>query len=193
MSEMKHLLLIAVILLAGILAGGQGFALSGSLAGSPEYDAEKISLGIHKYINLERGKEGLSVMKWNPALSEIAISHSMDMVENGFFSHTSPTRGSFSDRYEHAGFTCRVKVANVYYAGAENLYTSFTYARTYYSGGKIVKREWLSDDALARQAVLGWMNSKGHRENILTSHWLSEGIGVFISPEGEVLITQNFC
>jgi uncharacterized protein YkwD len=37
------------------------------------------------------------------------------------------------------------------------------------------------------------MNSRGHRKNILFSHWRSEGIGVAIAPDGKVYITQNFC
>ncbi|MBS1128555.1 MAG: serine protease, partial [Nitrospirae bacterium] len=39
----------------------------------------------------------------------------------------------------------------------------------------------------------GWMNSQGHRKNILTPHWLNQGIGVFISTDDTVYITQNFC
>jgi uncharacterized protein YkwD len=37
------------------------------------------------------------------------------------------------------------------------------------------------------------MNRRGHRQNILTPHWETEGIGVFITPDGRVLLTQNFC
>jgi len=37
------------------------------------------------------------------------------------------------------------------------------------------------------------MNSPGHKKNILTPYWRSEGIGGFIAPDGKVLVTQNFC
>jgi len=41
--------------------------------------------------------------------------------------------------------------------------------------------------------VRGWMDSPGHRKNILTPHWRNEGVGVFLSPDEKVFITQNFC
>jgi uncharacterized protein YkwD len=45
---------------------------------------------------------------------------------------------------------------------------------------------------LATETVNGWMNSPGHRINILTPHFQSEGIGVSISGN-QVYLTQNFC
>lgn len=51
---------------------------------------------------------------------------------------------------------------------------------------------------IAEEAVDGWMNSEGSRENILTDHWERQGIGVMVTEaedEGAVTvyITQNFC
>ena len=47
-------------------------------------------------------------------------------------------------------------------------------------------------NAIASATVDGWMNSPGHRANILTSYFQSTGIGVAISGN-EVYLTQNFC
>ena len=59
--------------------------------------------------------------------------------------------------------------------------------------GVETNKEWLTPNELAESAVQGWMNSPGHRQNILTPHWRSEGIGVAVSNDGKVLATQDFC
>jgi uncharacterized protein YkwD len=53
--------------------------------------------------------------------------------------------------------------------------------------------DWKTAGKIAESTVHGWMNSQGHRKNILTPRWKSEGIGVAISPDDKVYITQNFC
>ena len=45
----------------------------------------------------------------------------------------------------------------------------------------------------AGSVVKGWMDSPGHRENILTNGYESEGIGVAFGSYNTVLVTQNFC
>jgi len=68
-----------------------------------------------------------------------------------------------------------------------NLYDSYT------SYGVYTTYDWNTPDEIARSTVDGWMNSAGHRENILTPYYYSEGIGVAISSDNKVLITQDFC
>ncbi len=46
---------------------------------------------------------------------------------------------------------------------------------------------------LAELVVDGWMDSSGHRENILKDSYDLEGIGVAIDSTEQVYITQNFC
>ena len=53
--------------------------------------------------------------------------------------------------------------------------------------------DWNSPEAIARQTVDGWMQSAGHRKNILSPQWKREGIGVEIAPDNRVLITQDSC
>ena len=52
--------------------------------------------------------------------------------------------------------------------------------------------DWLDMDDITNSTVQGWMNSPGHRENILNSNYFSEGIGISISTNGHVYITENF-
>jgi len=74
---------------------------------------------------------------------------------------------------------------------AENIFQNWTYDSITYING-IPIYDWNTDEQIAQQTVDGWMNSPGHRENIL-SGFHSEGIGVAIGSDDKVLITQNFC
>ena len=57
----------------------------------------------------------------------------------------------------------------------------------------IVSYNWFTLEGLAQKAVNGWMNSKGHRENILKASYDRTGIGVAVAEDGKVYFTQNFC
>ena len=52
-------------------------------------------------------------------------------------------------------------------------------------------RNYITLEDLAFRIVDGWMNSPGHRENILTETYDRKGIG--IGAEESVWVTQNFC
>ncbi len=95
-------------------------------------------------------------------------------------------------RYKDGGFSCSISVGNIFYTGAENIAMQYIYSE-YTVSGSAIQYRWRSEENIAREVVKGWMNSKGHRQNILTPHWRTEGIGIFIKENGEVLITQNFC
>jgi len=142
-----------------------------------------IEKNIHELINVERKKKGLSPLGLDARLSRIARAHSSDMTSKGYFSHFSPEGKDFSHRYETGGYDCRVSRGETIYLGAENIFNiRFT--------GSI------KEEQVARDTVKGWMNSPGHRKNILTPHWGQEGIGVSIGRDRQMVviyITQNFC
>lgn len=147
---------------------------------------------IHHLINTERKKHGLSVLSWNDQLTLIARSHSRDMGTRHYFSHDSPERRDFFDRYRKAGFVCSIRIGNAIHQGAENIAQSSLYdSVTTVNGNKYY--DWNSEDKIAEAVVRGWMNSPGHRKNILTPYWQTEGIGIFIAPDDKVYVTQNFC
>ena len=51
----------------------------------------------------------------------------------------------------------------------------------------------LSDDSIASEAVVAWVNSPSHWEDIFAREYTESGVGVAITDEGEVYVTQNFC
>jgi uncharacterized protein YkwD len=76
---------------------------------------------------------------------------------------------------------------------AENIHQNNLYTTYEYRGDKIISYNWSTIDEIAKKTVDDWMNSPDHRKNILDPNHQSEGIGVYITDEFKVYITENFC
>ncbi|MBX0288467.1 CAP domain-containing protein [Halomicroarcula sp. F28] len=146
---------------------------------------------VHQEINDRRTANGLDPIAYDPALASIAEDHSQDMITRDFFAHENPDGDNFDDRYDQAGYDCRVATGGGTYAtGGENIAQTWWDEQISTTQGPV---RYDTEAELAEGIVTQWMNSTGHRENILTDHWESEGIGVSIAEDDEVLVTQNFC
>lgn len=99
-------------------------------------------------VNDIRRQYGLSELTLNEELSAVAREKSADMQRNGYFSHTSPTYGSPFDMMKSFGITYR--------SAGENI------AMGYPTPAEVVN---------------GWMNSEGHRANILNASFTEIGVG----------------
>ena len=130
---------------------------------------EEIGLLIHERTNNERIKAGLQPLQYDIKLAEIAEAHSKDMVEKGYFSHKSPDGLGPIDRANLANYPC---------APGENITTIYT---------------WLYKEQLAQHAVNNWMFSDTHRENVLSTTYEKEGIGIAFTSTSVAYVTQNFC
>jgi uncharacterized protein YkwD len=149
---------------------------------------------VHELINLQRTSHGLKALILDPSLSDIARNHSEDMAALNYFSHVNPNGENPTDRGNDAGYSCRKDYGSYYtYGIAENIFQNNLYSSaTYFSNGKTVY-DWNSPEEIAQTTVSGWMNSTGHRENILTPSFDREGIGVAIAADSKVYITEDFC
>lgn len=98
--------------------------------------------------NQERAKNGLAALKVDTELSKVAREKSLDMSKNGYFSHTSPTYGSPFDMMKQFGI-------------------SYQYAGENIAMGQRTPEE----------VVQAWMNSEGHRKNILSANFNYIGVG----------------
>jgi uncharacterized protein YkwD len=146
-------------------------------------------------INNQREQNGFSALSYDPFLADIARGHSWDMVARNFFEHMNPDGLMARGRGDAAGYPCiRVVKGGSYNGISENLYQGTRYS-AYYSNaeGVIASYNWSSTDDIAERAVTGWMDSPGHRQNILTSRYELEGIGVAFSSDDKIYITENFC
>jgi uncharacterized protein YkwD len=163
--------------------------------GGNALDRGEIEREVHRYINKERSRRGLSTLSYDTGLQEIARYHSEDMATELYFAHESPEGETMSDRYDRFGYECRVEISGDRYAtGAENI--AYTYADSNVQTESGLENYGNNETAIARGLVSQWMNSSGHRENILRPYWKSEAIGIAIEDvdgETRVYATQNFC
>lgn len=167
-------------------------SVSRSESRKSDLDVNRLEKKIHDLVNVERKKKGLSGLSWNEKLNRIARKYSGDMAERRFFSHNDPEGRSFLDRYREGNFECKLRNGNQICLGAENIAQDNTYRSVTYVNGN-PSYDWSSEDQIAVSVVKRWMQSKGHRENILTWYFKCQGIGIAISDDGKVLVTQNFC
>ncbi len=145
---------------------------------------------IHALVNQQRG----APLAWVSELGDVARSHSTDMAANRYFSHTNLRGESPTDRGTAAGYDCRKDHGTHYTLGlAENILYSSTYSSKQYVNGILVKTNYYTLDELAWVVVDGWMESPGHRSNIVEVNYDRTGIGVATDSEELVYITQNFC
>ncbi|WP_241692967.1 CAP domain-containing protein [Haloarcula limicola] len=153
-------------------------------SGSNEIDISAVEMAIHEEVNQRRTANGLGQLEYRSDLVEVARYHSKDMASKGYFSHDSPNGESLGDRYQRFGINC---------AGGENI--AYTYwEENIQSEGRLLYYD--SEQDVAIGLVNQWMNSTGHRENILRERFQSEGIGISVAEvDGATRIyaTQNFC
>lgn len=103
---------------------------------------------VVRLVNIERDKQGLKPLVSDWQLSRVARYKSQDMQDNGYFSHNSPTYGS-----------------------AFNMMKSF--GISYRTAGENIAR----GQRTPKEVVNAWMNSSGHRANILNSSFTKIGVG----------------
>jgi len=149
---------------------------------------------VHDLINQERTAQGLSALDIDPALADVARAHSEDMAAQQYFAHVNPQGQDPTARGEAAGYICR-KIYGAYYTYgiAENLFLNNLYSSATYYSNRETEYTWNSPEEIAQTTVSGWMNSSGHRENILTPTYDRQGIGVAIGSNDRVYITEDFC
>ena len=140
-----------------------------------------VERSIFRYVNAERKKRGLRALDGHPALIEAARGHSQRGEKTGHFEHTGADGSSPTDRASRAGYAGGV---------AENLWRAST------KGGKgrawKSRFQWSDERELGKAAVISWMNSPGHRKNILWPDGKHIGIGVAEDKKGQACFTQCF-
>jgi uncharacterized protein YkwD len=139
---------------------------------------------VHRYVNRERVARGKESLAFDAALRDVARGHSEEMARQDYFAHVSPAGEDPGDRYRDADYYC------LRGAGENIAYTYFD-RRVRTDDGTVA--HYRNASQLARGVVTQWMHSEGHRENLLSSNWKREGIGVYYGDDGRLFVTQNFC
>ena len=118
---------------------------------------------VVQIVNTERAKAGCAALTTDDRLTAAARGHSADMAARGYFSHTTPEGVEFATRITNAGYR---------WSGA---------------GENIAKGQ-----RTAAEVMTGWMNSAGHKANILNCGFKNIGVGVAADSRGSLLWTQEF-
>ncbi|MBS4955921.1 CAP domain-containing protein [Clostridium sp.] len=127
-----------------------------------------VETAIFNKVNEERAKAGVPTLTYNTVMQKYARIKSQDMGDNNYFSHEDLNGNLITTQMKNDGVS--------YKAWGENIA---------YIGGNV------SADALAEQFMTNWMNSSGHRANILSTNFSSIGVGVY-KIGNKVYATQEF-
>ena len=142
---------------------------------------------VHAEVNDRRAEHGLDPIEWDGTIASVSRAHSADMAEREYFSHVNPEGEGPHDRFEAVADYCRAYGENV--------------AMTWVD--RSVERpdddeidEYRTAEELAEGLVEQWMQSPDHRDAILEENvdgWDRGGVGVYLTDDGQVYATHNFC
>ncbi|MDD5012618.1 MAG: CAP domain-containing protein [Candidatus Nanoarchaeia archaeon] len=153
----------------------------GKTLGLQSPDSVLIEQKIFESVNQERINHGLNALVWDNQLALIAREHSEDMYKRDFFDHNNPDGDGPTERAENNG----IRITNGNWIGiAENIGQTPI--------GDVIGCGYThSEEEITNCAMDGWMNSPGHRENILNSNYDVIGIGTYCTTSA-CWNTQDF-
>ena len=167
------LLLMVVSVCSLAACGGGAGGGAGPIGGSPVTDpgpvsddplpGESVEEQVLVLVNQAREEHGLAPVEWHDGAAAVALEHSEDMEARSFFDHVNPEGQTPGDRLTEGGV--------VFTGWGENIAAGY----------------------MTPEAVMdGWMNSPGHRDNILHPMWTHLGVGVTDPVYPGPYWTQNF-
>lgn len=130
---------------------------------APDHSIKNMAEAILLLVNTERSKQGLKELTLSQNLTNIATMKSKDMADKNYFSHTSPTYGTPFQMLQDFGVTYR--------AAGENI---------------------AAGQKTAQEVMNSWMNSSGHRANILNASYTELGVGYYVGGSYGTYWTQLF-
>lgn len=135
---------------------------------------------IASLCNTERAKVGVGPLSNNESLRTIARFKTNDMLQNEYFDHISPSGVSPSDLAGTFGYDYSTFGENIWMTGTNSLKDHPELL------------DMFKANVTAQKIVTAWMNSPGHRANILNVKFNKIGVGVSFSTYGRAYATQEF-
>ena len=139
--------------------------LPGSNPGS-ESSLQKLEQQIFQKVNAARAENQAPPLSWKEELASEARRHARNMAARSFFSHEDPQRGEISKRLDASGINWN--------RCAENIY----------------REQGLQNPT--EDAIQSWLQSSGHRTNMLDRGFAETGVGVAVQPDGTTYVVQVF-
>ncbi len=162
----RRTIVAAALVAAPLVAATPALAAtSATQPGKPVVvDAVAFETEVVRLTNVERARQGCPALRIDERLVAAARVHSADMVARKFFSHTGSDGSNFVAREVAAGYPRKD-------AAAENIAWGY---RT------------------PKAVVTAWMNSAGHRKNIMNCASIAVGVGIAVKSGGAIYWTQDF-
>ncbi len=169
------------------------------LAHASSFDATTLESLVFEYINAERHRHRMPPFNPDRSLWQAARAHSGDMAARNYFSHDAPRglmrKTGFGDRLRSHGVVARQMAENIAMLPLVNSRTMMKRSDQFGRQTTDVREARLSYERLAAWAVQQWMESPGHRKNILNPSLRMMGVGVAVGKRGQeeyVYLTQEF-
>lgn len=160
-------------------------------------DYSLLQAAIFYYTNQYRSSRKLKPVAYQPALGSAAICHAKDMGEKGFYDHVNKYDRSMRtamDRAKRFGFlgsigeNLALEFLLDYKPESKYWYELTSSGFRYYYGdsgtnkGYVPAHTYLS---LGKSIVKAWINSPGHRSNLLHKDFKYLGVGVYLEPKSQ--------
>ncbi len=129
----------------------------------------QVEQAIFNKVNEERVKAGVAPLSYSTIMEKYARIKSQDMGDNNYFSHTDLNGNYITAQMKADGVSYKSWGENIAYLGGYGI----------------------NPTVLADQFMTNWMNSSGHRKNILSTDFTSIGVGVY-QIGNKVYATQEF-
>lgn len=177
-------------------------------------DIDLLNAAIFHYTNNERSKYGTPICEFHSILRDSSIIHSVQMKMHDFFNHENPYNPPYktlSDRVnsikseQNIRFSCIGENISDYPIlktdGNKFVVKGLLNNQRYYSIDGLKEIHPFTYEEFAREIVNGWMNSQGHRQNILNPQFKYLGCGavMYKKKDNNLLpsilqfkVTQNF-
>lgn len=149
--------------ISGAAGAGSGGSETGDSSVNVQQSASSEVRQILNLVNKERTKAGAADLSLDGQLNKLAQLKAEDMAKNKYFSHNSPTYGSAFDMMKAYGVAYRTAGENI-----------------------------AMGQKTPESVMKGWMNSSGHRANILSTAYTAMGVGVARDASGKIYWVQMF-
>lgn len=175
---MKSFLLLLITVTLSAAAFGQGSFVPARFSASARAGVSSsgaltpaavraLEQDAFQLINTERSLAGLSTLRWSDKIAEVARLHSGNMAEMDFFSHKGLDGLMVDERAEKLNMGSWLAIG-------ENI----AFMKGY--------------DNPVSVAVEKWLQSPGHKKNLLSPEWTETAIGLAVTPDGKYYFTQVF-
>lgn len=150
-----------------------------------EVNVDRVEYYVESLVNYRREQYNKNPLNHSRKLSDVSNYNTRLMLNNDYVSHTDINGDDPIDRVKKYNID---KCSNY----GENLIKTAYNKKI--NSDRYNKPKYINEeDELARSIVNGWMNSTGHRKNILKNDWKYYGTDIGINSSGVVFVTQMYC